>query len=257
MRAVVVGGTGAIGKHIVSQLLERDAWETVVTIGRRPVPEPPGNHGNKLQQVVVDMDQLSSSPEAAAAFRGADAVFCALGTTRAVAGSAAAFNKVDRDYVAASAQLARVAVVRYFGLVTAAGANAKVWAADFAPLHPLLYARTKGEAEQAVLSERIPATSIFRPGLLDRGDAARGMEKMMFSLGLFSSIKVEDVARCMVLDAERRLGPSSKDEPDGWVVYEMKPLQKAAAAGAAPEGRLERHVLKAAGGQADHVPPPN
>jgi hypothetical protein len=50
------------------------------------MPEPPAPHSSKLQQVVVDMDQLSSSPEAAAAFRGADAVFCALGTTRGVRG---------------------------------------------------------------------------------------------------------------------------------------------------------------------------
>jgi hypothetical protein len=48
----------------------------------------------------------------------------------------------------------------------------------------------------------------------------------------------------MILDAERRLGPDSKQEPDGYVVYEMKALLKAAAAGEAPKAALERHPLK-------------
>jgi uncharacterized BrkB/YihY/UPF0761 family membrane protein len=37
-----------------------------------------------LPQVVLNLDNLQSDPEAAAAFKGVDAVFCALGTTRAV-----------------------------------------------------------------------------------------------------------------------------------------------------------------------------
>jgi hypothetical protein len=40
-----------------------------------------------LLQVVLNLDNLQSDPQAAAAFKGVDAVFCALGTTRAVSGS--------------------------------------------------------------------------------------------------------------------------------------------------------------------------
>lgn len=39
-----------------------------------------------------------------------------------------------------------------------------------------------------MLQQRIPATSIFRPGLLDRGADARGGEKMFLSI--MSNIKV-------------------------------------------------------------------
>ena len=42
-----------------------------------------------------------------------------------VAGSAAAFKKVDFDYVAATARLAKSCGVRHFSLVSATGANAK------------------------------------------------------------------------------------------------------------------------------------
>eukprot|EP00199_Chlamydomonas_sp_CCMP681_P007646 CAMPEP_0119103278 /NCGR_PEP_ID=MMETSP1180-20130426/1747_1 /TAXON_ID=3052 ORGANISM="Chlamydomonas cf sp, Strain CCMP681" /NCGR_SAMPLE_ID=MMETSP1180 /ASSEMBLY_ACC=CAM_ASM_000741 /LENGTH=70 /DNA_ID=CAMNT_0007087733 /DNA_START=102 /DNA_END=312 /DNA_ORIENTATION=+ len=32
-KAVVVGGTGAVGQHVVGQLLQSGAWEKVVTVG--------------------------------------------------------------------------------------------------------------------------------------------------------------------------------------------------------------------------------
>ena len=46
----------------------------------------------KLEQTVIGMDKLST--EAAPAFKGADACFCTLGTTRGDAGTAEAFIKV-------------------------------------------------------------------------------------------------------------------------------------------------------------------
>ena len=41
--------------------------------------------------------------------------------------------------------------------------------------------RTKGEVEHAVISLKFPLCYIYRPGLLDRGDSKRMVEK----LGLF------------------------------------------------------------------------
>ncbi len=38
----MLGGTGAIGKELVAQLVSSDAWREVVTIGRRPVTLPDG-----------------------------------------------------------------------------------------------------------------------------------------------------------------------------------------------------------------------
>ena len=74
-------------------------------------------------------------------------------------------------------------------------------------------------------SQGIDKTSIFRPGLLDRGDKARGLEKMIS--GVMSSIKVADVAKFMVADAVSRLADSTSS---GVKVYEMKTMQAAAAA---------------------------
>jgi hypothetical protein len=60
------------------------------------------------------------------------------------AGTAEAFKKVDLQYVEAAAVASKAAGVKHFSLVTAQGANAKVWASDWAIVHPLLYTRTKG-----------------------------------------------------------------------------------------------------------------
>eukprot|EP00884_Botryococcus_braunii_P022503 jgi/Botrbrau1/8937/Bobra.0148s0050.1 len=160
------------------------------------------------------------------AFEGADTVFCALGTTRGTAGSADAFVKVDLTYVSEAARLAKEAGVRHFSLVSSGGANAKMPASNLLPLHPLLYVRTKGQAEEAVKAAGFPRTSIFRPGLLERGDAARGVEKV-FSY-ILPSIHVRDVARVMILDAENSAAPH------GNAVFENAAILAAAKANVAP-----------------------
>lgn len=65
-----------------------------------------------------------------------------------VAGSADAFRKVDYDYVAKSAELAKKANVPHFSLVTAQGANGNVWASDIKLFHGLLYTQTKGRVSR-------------------------------------------------------------------------------------------------------------
>ena len=107
LRAVVLGGTGAVGRELVSQLLASPRWGSVTTLGRRAVDVPgaeAAQREGKLQQVVVPLDELESAAAAAEALRGSDSVFCALGTTRGAAGSAAAFKRVDFEYVAAAAR---------------------------------------------------------------------------------------------------------------------------------------------------------
>ncbi|CAN0453034.1 unnamed protein product, partial [Hapterophycus canaliculatus] len=77
---------------------------------------------------------------------------------------------VDLSYLEGVCQLCRVAGVDHFSLVSSQGASAS---------NPLLYPKVKGKGEQKVVrSAGFPHTSIWRPGLLGRGDKARGMEKM-------------------------------------------------------------------------------
>ena len=49
-------------------------------------------------------------------------------------------------------------------------------------------------------AQHFAATFIFRPGLLDRGEKARGVEKVFSKL--VSSISVKELARGMIAEAE-------------------------------------------------------
>ena len=76
--------------------------------------------------------------------------------------------QVDLTYVEETAQLAKAAGVRHFSLVSSESANPNMPASNFLPLHPLLFMRTKGQAEEAVKRCGFERVSIFRPGMLDR-----------------------------------------------------------------------------------------
>ncbi|GMH41939.1 hypothetical protein BSKO_09858 [Bryopsis sp. KO-2023] len=231
MKAVVVGATGAVGREIVGQLLCSDKWEKVTTVGRRALTVPDAYPEEKwkgtLEQTVVNMDNMRE--EAKGAFESADSVFCALGTTRAVAGSADNFRKVDLDYVEAAADVAKSQGSKHFSLVSAQGANAKIPASDFKLFHALLYAKVKGQAEAAVIDKGFERTSIFRPGLLARGSEARGIEKLFQKV--VTNVQCSSIARAMILDAERNIGASNP--VSGTSIFEMAEIKKS---GDATEG---------------------
>eukprot|EP00729_Bicosta_minor_P021794 gene21794-10285_t len=173
LKALVIGATGATGRSLVSKLVSMEAYSKVATIARRSVDLPVDT--DKLTQHVLDLATLDSQPEL---FRTYDVVFCALGTTRGAAGSA------DKDYVATSAKLAKENGVKHFSLLTSQGPtnwpNLPKWLVR--GVHPLLYAQTKWEAEQAVIAQQFERTSIFQPGLLDRrvdGADERGVETFL------------------------------------------------------------------------------
>jgi len=147
------------------------------------------------------MDTLEADPQVTTAMSGANSVFCALGTTRAVAGSAEAFKKVDYEYVAAAGRAAKTAGVPHFGLVSAQGANANLWASDWKVFHGLLYAKTKGLAEKSIQDQNFSYVTIMRPGLLERGELDRPLEKVYGKI--LTSVPVSKVAAVLIADAEK------------------------------------------------------
>lgn len=136
MRVLLAGATGLVGWLVLDRC--RDA----IPVSRRPIPGHPG--------VVADFDDLPPLPEAQVAV-------CALGTTRAKAGSDAAFRAVDHDAVLTFARAAQAAGVTHFILVSSVGANPKA---------SLLYPRTKGEVEAALSAMAFTRLDILQPGLL-------------------------------------------------------------------------------------------
>lgn len=126
-------------KHGVTN--EKGEALEIIPITRRPIGRP---------GVVADFDDLPPLPQAQVAV-------CALGTTRAKAGSDAAFRAVDHDAVLAFARAAKAAGVTHFILVSSVGANPKA---------SLLYPRTKGEVEAVLAAMGFARLDILQPGLL-------------------------------------------------------------------------------------------
>lgn len=133
---LLAGATGLVGG------LVRELLPAAIPVSRRPIP---GRSG-----VVADFDDLPPLPPARIAI-------CALGTTRAKAGSDAAFRAVDHDAVLAFARAAHAAGAMHFILVSSVGAD---------PDSRLLYPRTKGEVEAALSAMGFARLDILQPGLL-------------------------------------------------------------------------------------------
>lgn len=195
--ALVAGATGLVGGHVVETLLASPRYDGVIVVTRRAlaITHP------KLRQIIGPLDNMGT----ALAGVQADDAFCALGTTIKVAGSQAAFRKVDHDYVVAFAHAAKAAGVSRFMLVTAIGASSA---------SKIFYSRVKGETEEAVAALGFDALHIFRPGLLlgARGER-RAAESMMMTISpllnplmlgpaaVYKSINAGIVAAAMVAAA--------------------------------------------------------
>jgi len=222
--ALVLGATGQIGKYLVGDILAHPQWERVVTIGRRKVEIPDmykidvkkeEESGRFVQHTGIEFDTDEKfKAKTAAYFEECPFVFSCLGTTRKDAGSAEAFRKIDLHYVKSGAELAKKANAFHFGLVTSQGANPKSW---------LLYTQTKGEIEEECKKLKFPSLGIFRPGLLDRGEKARFVEKLAGAI--VTSIHVKTVASAIRVEAEQKLQKrTQKFTP--WEVYHNDEINK-------------------------------
>lgn len=184
MHLILAGATGLVGTHVLRLALADARVTTVTALARKPLPPHP-----KLLAPGVDFEAL---PQDAAWWR-ADAVICALGTTMKVAGSQAAFRRVDFDYPLAVARLAHAAGTPAYVLNSATGANA---ASRF------FYNRVKGELEAALATLGFASLAHVRPGLIggERATVRAGEAALAFVL----------TALAPVLPARWRINPARR-----------------------------------------------
>ena len=147
--ALVVGGTGLVGGHLVDFLVKSHAYEEIIVLVR------PGSsyHKEGTKRIEVDFDHLMDFDQ----FLKAEAVFCCLGTTIKKAGSKENFRRVDFDYPLAIAQKTKQLGAQQFNIITAGGANSKSL---------FFYSRVKGDIEKAIAELNFHNLNIFRPSLL-------------------------------------------------------------------------------------------
>ena len=156
----LAGATGLVGSAVLALALADDRVTRIVAPTRKPLlPHP------KLFAPLVDFSALPSWAE----WWAVDAGICALGTTRAQAGSADAFRRVDHGYPLAFAKRLREHGAERFALVSAAGARAR---------SPFLYFKTKGQLERDLIGLGFASLTLVRPGLIDgERDVARPGER--------------------------------------------------------------------------------
>lgn len=207
----VLGGTGECGKSLLKELLKTAHFENVNLVARRsqltslPVENP--IKSVKITENIVDFEKLCETTQNNEnnPFTNSKAVFCCLGTTKANAGSAEKFIRIDKDYVIASAKHAKQAGVEEFHYVSASNSSAK---------SSFLYPRTKGEIEDELKALNFKRMAIYKPGLLfcDRTESRPGEAIARKIFGVFTifgaenplgSIKTDDIGRAMVANSKQ------------------------------------------------------
>ena len=194
MNALVVGGTGLVGRSLLRQLAEHPHFETVISLGRSPLPEEiPG-----VDHRVVDL--WEDLPEDVRP----DVFFCALGTTIKQAGSEQEFMRIDHDLPVHLARVARKRGASACVVVSAMGAD---------PDSRIFYSEVKGRMENDLEPLGYPNLSIVRPSLLlgDRAESRPGEEMASLLMQTFKwliprtwrAVRASDVAAVMILLAER------------------------------------------------------
>ncbi|RLV94564.1 Protein FMP52 mitochondrial [Spathaspora sp. JA1] len=202
MSLFVLGATGLVGGEIVKVGEQSSVFQKIIPVIRR--------HTNFESTKVTAIEEPDTSkwPEVIAnesKSKPIDAYISALGTTRAKAGSAENFKKIDYGINYENAKAAKENGVKVAVLVSSIGANAKSW---------FLYPKTKGELEDDVIALGFEHTVILRPGALlgERTEAhgwANGIimgfgraTKGTFLAPILHPVEATDVAKVAVHFAE-------------------------------------------------------
>jgi len=192
-KVAIIGSTGLIGSHILDVCQQTHDIGKITVVSRRQL---------KLSDTYVKLEVIDfeDKEQLKSAIKGADAVFCAVGTTiDNVDGDEEAFRKVDYQIPADVSECAKEVGVNHFLMVSSVGANMS--SNNF-------YLKTKGDAEAAVANSGVDMLSIFRPSLLlgDRkefrlGEKVGKMIARPFNFLIpdkYKAVEAHDVATAMV-----------------------------------------------------------
>jgi len=185
--ALVAGANGLVGSRLLRVLAASGDYARVVALSRRPLSfEAP----RLVNRIVQRFEQLEVE------LRGVSChdAYCCLGTTRAAAGSDAAFSAVDHDLVLRFAAFARGAGARTLVSVSSVGAD---------PASRNFYLRTKGEVEQALEKQGWPSLNLIQPGLLLGSRPSMRPLELSAGLGmrLVNPLLLGQLARFRAIDA--------------------------------------------------------
>lgn len=195
--ALISGASGLVGQELLQLILDHSAYEKVYVLVRRSM----NIKHDKLQEIIFDYEKVAAYntlPEI-------NDAFCCLGTTIKKAGSKEAFKTVDFHYPYKLAKALEKKKTSSFHVITALGSDAD---------SSIFYNKVKGELEEALKKLKFAHLFIYQPSLLvgDRKENRLGEEIaiklfpileffLIGGLKKYKSIKVENVAKCMLYTA--------------------------------------------------------
>ena len=196
---LIAGATGLVGTACTYAVLANSAFQRVVVLSRRPLPDEvrERDKNGKIEEHIIDFDTLAE--EKHGDLFEVDQILCCLGTMLKKAGSKDRFRDVDFGYPKKLAEIGHAHDVHHFLLVSAMGSDADSW---------IFYNRVKGELEAAVLDVPFQSVTIVRPSLLlgERDENRRG-EKIAKRLQFLIPRKYQpveaDVVARVLIDAAR------------------------------------------------------
>jgi uncharacterized protein YbjT (DUF2867 family) len=153
MKIILFGGTGMVGQGVLREcLLDRDVTHILSV-----VRAPSGQTHPKLRELVhKDFFDFTT---VAADLSGYDACFYCLGAT-SIGKTEAEYSRVTYDITVAAGDVVAHASPRST-FIFVSGANS-----DSTEKGPVMWARIKGKAENAVLAFPLKAAFVFRPALI-------------------------------------------------------------------------------------------
>lgn len=222
--AVVLGASGSVGDALAKELIRSEAFEPIVTIGRRSQPQQvtmARDAGVALREVLdasLDIARLAHiTVDAIAALPGEAAGFSVLGIGAGTAKLTIAQHRaVDVELNAAFARgLRESGRVTHLAFMSAVGADPTAAETGSGAAGGSRYARVKGEAEVAVKAVGPEVVSIFRPAMIIGSQHTPWMLEKLLPLFSFitpahlRSITVAQIAAAMISVSLERPGTSA------------------------------------------------
>jgi uncharacterized protein YbjT (DUF2867 family) len=165
MDVILFGATGMVGQGVLRECLADPGIGRVLAVGRTPLAE----QHEKLRQLQVD--SFLDFSAVAAELAGYDACFYCLGVS-AVGLDEAAYRRVTYDFaLAAGATLARLNPGLRFLYISGAGT-------DPDGAGKVMWARVKGQTEDALLALPFRSAHMLRPGFIRPLDGIRSKTRI-------------------------------------------------------------------------------
>lgn len=185
--ALLIGGTGLVGRHCLDLLLAEPIYEKIIMLVRRPFSF---THP-KLKVLLVDFDNIEQYSHLLVA----EDVYCAIGTTFLKTPKKEDYFRIDFTYPEKIANIVVRNGGKRFALVSALSAN---------PNALLFYSQVKGKLEEAIERMAYESVYIFRPSyLLGNRLEFRPMESVgRLLLMLAKPILIGKLRRYRAIDAK-------------------------------------------------------